>query len=71
MIDCPSAMWMGTCGLESNFWWSVILDSKYYILNTFNGRVEDVLCKTVLDDSKCDFNNEKFIHAKNIHEEFE
>lgn len=47
------------------------MDSKYCNSNDFNDSEEDVLCKTVLDDSKCDFNNERVIHTKSAYEEFE
>lgn len=47
------------------------MDSEYSTSNDFNSSEEDVLYKTVLDDSKCDFNNERVIHTKGAHEEFE
>lgn len=43
---------------------------KFCISNDFHDCEEEVLCKTVLDDSKCDFNNEKLIGARGALEEF-
>lgn len=43
----------------------------FSVSNDFSGHEEDMLCKTVSDDSKCVFNNGKVIQTGSAHEEFE
>lgn len=44
---------------------------KYCILNDIDGSEKDVLCKTVLVDPKCDFNDDKVIYTTGAPEKFE